>query len=204
MYKIGITGSIGTGKTTIANIFALFKIPIFDADREIKNILKKKEIKQKLKNIWPLIVKKDQIDKLKLREIIFSNNTEKNKLEKLLYPYLEIELKIFEAANDKKNILVYDVPLIYETKTEKRYDKILLAHCNKEIQRERVLTRDNISISLFEKILASQLSFDDKIKFKPQVINTKNKFFVLIKVCLLLIKILIMLKLKNGKKKINT
>ena len=52
MYKIGITGSIGTGKTTIANIFALFKIPIFDADREIKNILKK-EIKQKLKNIWP-------------------------------------------------------------------------------------------------------------------------------------------------------
>ena len=102
MYKIGITGSIGTGKTTIANIFALFKIPIFDADREIKNILKKKEIKQKLKNIWPLIVKKGQIDKLKLREIIFSNNTEKNKLEKLLYPYLEIELKSFEAANDKK------------------------------------------------------------------------------------------------------
>ena len=204
MYKIGITGSIGTGKTTIANIFALFKIPIFDADREIKNILKKKEIKQKLKNIWPLIVKKDQIDKLKLREIIFSNKTEKNKLEKLLYPYLEIELKIFEAANDKKNILVYDVPLIYETKTDKRYDKILLAHCNKEIQRERVLTRDNISVSLFEKILASQLSFDDKIKFKPQVINTKNKFFILIKVCLLLIKILIRLKLKNGKKKINT
>ena len=204
MYKIGITGSIGTGKTTIANIFALFKIPIFDADREIKNILKKKEIKQKLKNIWPLIVKKDQIDKLKLREIIFSNNTEKNKLEKLLYPYLEIELKIFEAANDKKNILVYDVPLIYETKTDKRYDKILLAHCNKEIQRERVLTRDNISVSLFEKILASQLSFDDKIKFKPQVINTKNKFFIFIKVCLLLIKILIRLKLKNGKKKINT
>mgnify|MGYP001190999520 FL=1 len=204
MYKIGITGSIGTGKTTIANIFALFKIPIFDADQEIKNILKKKEIKQKLKNIWPLIVKKDQIDKLKLREIIFSNNNEKNKLEKLLYPYLEIELKIFEAANDKKNILVYDVPLIYETKTDKRYDKILLAHCNKEIQRERVLTRDNISVSLFEKILASQLSFDDKIKFKPQVINTKNKFFILIKVSLLLIKILIRLKLKNGKKKINT
>ena len=204
MYKIGITGSIGTGKTTIANMFALFKIPIFDADREIKNILKKKEIKQTLKNIWPLIVKKDQIDKLKLREIIFSNNTEKNKLEKLLYPYLEIELKTFEAANDKKKILVYDVPLIYETKTEKRYDKILLAHCNKKIQRERVLNRDNITVSLFEKILASQLSFDDKIKFKPQVINTNNKLYILIKICILLIKILIMLKSKNGKKKINT
>ena len=74
MYKIGITGSIGTGKTTIANIFALFNIPIFDADREIKIILRKKEIKQKLKKIWPLIIKRDRIDKLKLREIIFSNN----------------------------------------------------------------------------------------------------------------------------------
>ena len=204
MYKIGITGSIGTGKTTIANIFALFNIPIFDADLEIKKILRKKEIKQKLKNIWPLIIKKDQIDKLKLRKIIFSNSIEKKKLEKLLYPYLEIEFKMFETLNYKKNILVYDVPLIYETKTEKRYDKILLAHCDKKIQRERVLTRDKISNSLFEKILASQLSFDDKIKFKPQVINTSNKLFILIKVCLLLIKIFIRIKLKNGKKKINT
>jgi dephospho-CoA kinase len=83
MYKIGITGSIGTGKTTIANIFALFNIPIFDADLEIKEILRKKEIKQKLKKIWPLIVKKNQIDKLKLRKIIFSNNIEKKSRSQL-------------------------------------------------------------------------------------------------------------------------
>ena len=53
MYKIGITGSIGTGKTTIAKIFALFNIPIFDADREIKIILERKEVIKKLKNIRP-------------------------------------------------------------------------------------------------------------------------------------------------------
>ena len=194
MYKIGITGSIGTGKTTIANIFALFNIPVFDADREIKKILRKDEIKLKLKNIWPLVIKKGHIDKLKLKEMIFSNNIEKKKLEKLLFPYLELELNKFETLNDKENILVYDVPLIYETRTEKRYNRILLAHCNKNVQRDRVLARDKISISLFEKILASQLSFDEKIKFKPQVINTENKLFILIKVCLLLIKISIRLK----------
>ena len=118
----------------------------------------------------------------------------KKKLEKLLFPYLELELNKFETLNDKENILVYDVPLIYETRTEKRYNRILLAHCNKNVQRDRVLARDKISISLFEKILASQLSFDEKIKFKPQVINTENKLFILIKVCLLLIKISIRLK----------
>ncbi len=204
MYKIGITGSIGTGKTTIANIFALFRIPIFDADHEIKKILRKEDIKQKLKNIWPSVIKKKHIDKLKLRTIIFSNNCEKKKLEKLLYPYLEIELKKFEKINYKKNILVYDVPLIYETKSEKKYDLIILAHCNIKLQRARVLNRDKISDSLFEKIVSSQLSFNDKIKFKPQVINTNYKFLILIKVCLLLITTIIRLREKNGKKEVNT
>ena len=204
MYKIGITGSIGTGKTTIANIFALFKIPIFDADLEIKKILEKKEIKTKLKSIWPLVIKKNFIDKVKLRSIIFSNNSEKKKLEKLLYPYLEIELKKFENINYKEKILVYDVPLIYETKSEKKYDLIILAHCNINLQKTRVLNRDKISKALFEKIVASQLSFNDKIKFKPRVIKTNYKFFVLIKVCLLLITTLIKLSAKNGKEKINT
>ena len=128
----------------------------------------------------------------------------KKKLEKLLYPYLEIELKKFETVNFKENILVYDVPLIYETRTEKKYDKILLAHCNRDIQKKRVISRDKISGSLFEKILASQLSFNDKIKFKPQVINTNNKLFILVKICLLLMITLIRLKSKNGKKKTYT
>ena len=204
MYKIGITGSIGTGKTTIANIFGLFNIPIFDADREIKKILKKKEIKQKLKDKWPLIVKKDYIDKLKLREIIFSNEIEKKKLENILYPYLQIESKKFETDNYKKNVLVYDVPLIYETKSENKYDLIILANCSRKVQKERVLKRDKIPVSLFEKIVASQLSFNDKIKFRPKVINTKYKFFIYIKVCLLLTVTLIKLRSKDGKKKINT
>ena len=168
MYKIGITGSIGTGKTTIASIFSLFNIPIFNADQEIKKILKKRIIIKELKNIWPSIITKYHIDKLKLKNIIFSNNNEKKKLEKLLYPYLEIELKKFERTNYKERLLVYDIPLIYETKSEKKYDKILLAHCDIRVQRKRVITRDKISISLFEKIIASQLSFKEKMKFKPE------------------------------------
>ena len=93
MYKIGITGSIGTGKSTIAKMFALFKVPVFDADKEIKKILDNREVIQKLNILFPDIVKKDNIDKVKLKTIIFSNKNEKKKLEDLLYPYLETKKK---------------------------------------------------------------------------------------------------------------
>ena len=164
MYKIGITGSIGTGKTSIANMFALFNIPIFDADKEIRKILSKKKIKEKIKNIWPVIVNDNYIDKPKLRSIIFSHKKEKKKLEDLLYPYLKVEKERFENKNHKKKILVYDVPLIYETKSENNYNLILLAYCNPELQKKRVLVRDKISYSLYEIIVKSQLSFNDKKK----------------------------------------
>ncbi len=206
MYKIGITGSIGTGKTTIANMFALFNIPIFDADYEIKKILTREKIKKKIKDTWPIVSKEDDIDKHKLRTIIFSNKNEKKKLERLLYPYLKIEQKKFEIINFKKQLLIYDVPLIYETKSEKKYDLILLAHCSEKLQRKRVLARDKISNSLFENIIGSQLSYNQKIKFKPKIINTNNfKLFILIKILLLIIKILFRLKIRNDtRKKVNT
>ena len=206
MYKIGITGSIGTGKTTIACMFAKFNIPIFDADKEIKKILTKKDIKEKLKNIWPEILKTNNINKQKLKSIIFSDQNEKRKLEEILFPYLKIELNKFENLNNNKKILVYDVPLIYETKSEKNYDLILLASCNNILQKKRVLARDKISNSLFESIVRSQLSFKEKIKFKPKIINTNNsKLFILIRVFLLIIKILIKLKIEDEtRKKINT
>ena len=125
-------------------------------------------------------------------------------MEKLLYPYLEKELIKFENTNKKKTILVYDVPLIYETKSEKKYDIILLAHCDENVQKRRVLTRDKISSSLFEKIVASQLTFDEKIKFNPYLINTNYKLIIYINVFLLLSRILITLRSKDEKKKINT
>ena len=206
MYKIGITGSIGTGKTTIASMFAKLNISVFDADNEIKKILTKKEVKKKLKDLWPKIVKVNNIDKHRLRSIIFSDKKEKKKLEELLYPYLKIEQKKFENLNYNKKILVYDVPLIYETKSEKHYDLILLANCSKLLQKRRVLDRDKISNTLFESIVESQLSFREKIKFKPQIINTNNfKLFIFVKVLILIIKILIRLQIKDEtRKKVST
>ena len=198
MYKIGITGSIGTGKTTIAKMFSLLNIPIFDADKEIKKIFKYQKVKKEIIDNWPKIIKNNKIDKLKLKSIIFSNKNEKKKLETILYPYLEVRKNKFENDNANNHVLVYDVPLIYETKSNKNYDLILLANCDANIQKKRVLNRDQISETLFEKIVNSQLSFKEKIKFKPKIINTNNyKIFILLKVVLIFTKIILRQKIKK-------
>ena len=202
MYKIGITGSIGTGKTTIANIFAFFDIPIFDADKEIKKLFKEKKLNERVKKIWPKATKKGHVDKLRLKKIIFSDRREKKRLEKLLYPCLQIEKNKFEETNRNKRIVAYDVPLIYETKSEKNYDLILLTYCDPELQKKRVLNRDRISISLYKKIVKSQLSFKEKKIFRPEIINTNNsKKIIFIIIVLLLTKILIKLRIRKWKKK---
>ena len=201
MYKIGITGSIGTGKSTVANMLSSLSIPIFDADKEIKKILKRQEIKNQIKEQWPRIIKKNVINKLELRSIIFSNKNEKKKLEMLLYPHLEIEKKKFEKINKKRKILAYDVPLIYETDSQNKYDLILLTNCDEMLQKKRVLKRDKISNALFLKIVKSQLTFNEKMKFKPKVVNTNNfKLFIFIEMIILLFKILIIPKAKIWKK----
>ena len=193
--KNRITGSIGTGKTTTANLFGCLTYPYLMQIKKSKLYLTKK-ITEELKNRWPDVDGKQS--KKKLKSIIFTNRKEKKHLEKLLYPYLEIERKKFEKFNNTSSILVYDVPLIYETKSENNYDLILLTNCDVNLQRKRVLKRDKISNVLFEKIIKSQLSFKEKVKFKPKVINTNNiKIFTLFKIIVLLIRIQIMLKVTN-------
>ena len=201
MYKIGITGSIGTGKTSVANMFVFFNIPIFDADKEVKKLLSEKQVKIKLGNIWPNVTNNEHIDKHKLKEIIFSDKKEKKKLECLLYPYLQLEKDKFESINHWKQILAYDVPLIYETKSERNYDLIILTYCDPKLQKKRVLNRDKISGLLYKKIIKSQLSFEEKTKFNPVIIDTSDsKPIIFIKIVLLLTKISIRLRIGKWKK----
>ena len=105
MYKIGITGSIGTGKSTVANMFALFKIPVFDADKEIRKILNNKEVLQKLSLIFPKIIKKNNIDKRKLKTVIFTNKNEKKKNRESIVPLFRNRKKqVFTYKSKQKNL----------------------------------------------------------------------------------------------------
>ena len=190
MVRIGITGSIAMGKSTIAKIFTYFGIPVHDSDLEVRELISKnKNVMKKIEKNWPEVFNKEKIiNKLKLRKIIFSKNKEKLKLEKILHPLVKKKQVEFKKKYDKHKFLAFDIPLLYETRQEKDFDYIFLANCSKETQIKRAMKRENLDINTFNRINSSQLCVEEKISYKPIIINTEHsKIFVFLNILLKLI-----------------
>ena len=199
MIIIGITGSIGMGKTTIALMLKSFGIPIHDADRVVKKLLDDDFMINDIKKKWPTCVvynkKKIKVNKEELSKIIFDNSKEKQKLENLIHPYVIKDRNNFIRINKNKKIIGFDVPLLYETRTDKICNYIFLASASEEIQKKRVLKRTNMNIEKFNKINNNQLSNFEKKKKKPIIIPTGyGKIITFISVILNLLRIIIKTK----------
>tara|TARA_B100000963_G_C22440333_1_gene586265 strand:- start:249 stop:851 length:603 start_codon:yes stop_codon:yes gene_type:complete len=196
MVIIGITGSIGMGKTTVSNMFRILRIPVFDSDKKVKEILEKNEkIIKKISKIWPEAVsshqKQKKINKVVLSNKIFKNEAERTKLERIIHPLIKKERTIFLENTKKFNIVGLDIPLLYETGMEKKCDYVLLVNTTKKIQKKRVLMRPNMTEVKFQLINNSQWSFEKKAKRKPFIINTsfgKVVTFIIVLFYLLVIR----------------
>ena len=177
MIKIGITGSIGMGKTTVSNMLRFLNIPVFDSDQQVGEILEKNcNIIQKISKIWPdtiLIHKKQKkINKVSLGNKIFNNKEERIKLEKLIHPLVKKERNNFLENSKKFYFVGLDIPLLYETGMNKNCDYVFLVNTSRKIQKRRVLKRPNMTEEKFELINSTQWTLEKKIKEKPIVIST--------------------------------
>jgi len=178
MVVIGITGSIGMGKTTVSNMLKILKIPVFDSDKKVKEILEKNQkVRKKIAEIWPDTISgndnQEKIDKVALSNKIFKSNSAKLKLESIIHPIVRKERTLFLKKFNEHNTVGLDVPLLYETGTDKKCDYIFLVNTTKNIQKKRVLMRPNMTEEKFELINGSQWSFKKKtINGKPFVIST--------------------------------
>ena len=177
MILIGITGIIGSGKTLALNFFREKKITVFSADEEVKKILEKKIVKEKIYKKFPSVFSRKKIDKNKLALIVFSDKKKLNFLEKIIHPLVKQKKKNFLNKNKKKKIIVMEIPIIFEKKSKKNYDCIILMNTNKKIQHQRVMKRKNMTPQLLKKIMANQIA-NKKKKYADYIINnngTKNK-----------------------------
>ena len=159
MRIIGITGSVGMGKTEAGKCFIKNNIDVFDCDKVIATFYNKKDTIVEIKKKFPSTISNNKVDKNALTNIVFSDKSKLKILEGLLYKKLKTEQSFWlrKKIREKKNLLVFDVPLLFEKDNKKKYDLVVVLSCNKALQRIRVLKRHGWNEDRYKKTLKEQI-----------------------------------------------
>ena len=163
MLHVGLTGGIASGKSTVAELFAEFNVPIIDSDVLAREVVEPGTpgLQALQQHFGDKILGTDgTLDRAGLRQIVFNNNAERKFVEDTLHP--EIRKRSDELAQQHAQAghlyCLFDVPLLVETGQYDRYDRILVVDVSEEIQATRVIARDNVSHEEAMKIIHSQAS----------------------------------------------
>jgi len=175
--KVGLTGIFGSGKTTVASIFKKYGFDVISCDDIVAELLEKNEIKKKLVKIFGNgVVKSGKVDKKKIAEVIFNNQEKKEKLENLIHPlvFKKIDEEIKENIDriKKKGIIVIEIPLLFETKSEKKFDYIIVVSASVDIIKSRL--REKFDDREIELRWENQLSLEFKEKNADYIINNSG------------------------------
>ena len=172
---LGLTGGIASGKSTVSNIFKKYGIYIVDADKIAKELGNRKDVIDEIgKKISKTVIDENGIvDRAKLKEIVFSDKSKLEILNKIYHPKIREEFKKIKLNSSKNDIIIFDVPLLFETGMYTLCDKKILVYVNEDIQIERLIARDGITKELAKKIIDSQMSLNEK-KSKSNILIENN------------------------------
>jgi len=186
---IGITGSFGSGKTTVANMFGKYGFRVVNVDKLYHNIYNKNQIlKNKIKKEF------GTLDRNKIKNIVFNDSNKLKKLSNITHPIIIKEIKkeisaIIKKYNKKNTIInknnnkklkngnkinvkvIIDVPLLFEAKIQYLFDKIIVVKCDKKTQIKRILKKDKYSRKEINNIINSQMPLNEKIKKADFVVD---------------------------------
>ena len=176
MIKIGVTGSIASGKTTVARILSGTKYPLFDADKEVNKIYQQESFKRKICKKFKFKDKKNI--KNKIKKILSNNKKTIIDLEKIIHPLVRKEIRKFSKKNKNKKMVIFEIPLLIESKLMKNYDKIIFVNARKNLRKRRFAKKKK-NIRIFNYLDKKQLSPVKKIKFCDYVINNNSSLNIL-------------------------
>lgn len=163
---IGLTGGIASGKSTVSNFFKELGVEIVDADLVAKEISEKKESVERIRDIFgnDIVNTEGKVIRERLRERVFRDRTLLEKLNGIIHPQVIEYFQRKKIENNDNEIMIFDIPLLYETNMDKLCDKVIVVGLEKEKQIERVILRDGSSRELAQKIISNQMSLEDKMK----------------------------------------
>jgi dephospho-CoA kinase len=175
MRIIGLTGSIGMGKSTTMQLFAEQGVPVYDADAAVHAVYAGAAVPV-VEAAFPGTTADGKVDRQKLSAKVLGNPEALKKLEQIVHPMLGAHRQQFLADAEKSGapIAVLDVPLLFETGGEKRVDAVVVVSAPAEMQRARVLARENMTQEKLDAILARQTPDAEKRRRADFVVDTSS------------------------------
>lgn len=177
MIALGLTGSIGMGKTTVAAMFAEEGVPVFDADAAVHRLQGPEgALVAEIEAHFPGTTGPEGVNRGTLAERVLGEPEALRRLEALVHPAVAREREAFLAQHAEGPLVVLDIPLLFEAGGWDKVDKIAVVSAAADVQRERVLARPGMTVEKFERILARQMSDSAKRARADFVIPTDCDF----------------------------
>ena len=176
MIVLGLTGSIGMGKSTTAKFFKQKGIPVYDADETVHQLYQDESVIKRITAVFDDCLTDNHIDRAKISRQIVQDPAKLVALEKIIHPLVREKENAFVAAHRKNGdkLVVLDIPLLFETGGLQRVDKIAVVSAPMEIQRQRVLQRDGWTEEKFQAVLARQIPDSEKRMRADFIIDTSK------------------------------
>lgn len=172
MLKIGLTGGIASGKSTVSELFEKHGIPVIDADQVAHDLVKpgRPALQAIVAEFGKNILKADgSLDRRKLRELVFLVPKARKKLEAILHPLVFTEMERL-AQNCNAPYIIFSVPLLVETESMNRFDRILVVDCPEKQQIQRLRQRDPMPPEIIDQILSAQATRSQRLAVADDVI----------------------------------
>lgn len=177
MFVLGLTGSLGMGKTTTARFFAEEGVPVHDADAVVHRLYEDEAVAA-IEAAFPGTTAAGKVDRDKLAARVLGDDAALKRLEAIVHPLVHAaERRLLAAAEARgEKVAVLDIPLLFETGSDRRVDAVVVVSAPAEVQRARVLARPGMTVAKLEAILAKQMPDAEKRRRADFVVDTSRGF----------------------------
>jgi dephospho-CoA kinase len=173
MIRIALTGSIGMGKSTVAKMFERAGVPVFDADAIVRALQGPGgDLVEKIGAEFPGTVRCGTLDRECLAQIVLADSAKLAALEKIVHPAVREARERFAEEHSAEAALLFEIPLLFETGSEKEFDKIVVVSAPPDVQRDRVLGRTGMTPAKLDSILKRQTPDSEKRARADFVVDT--------------------------------
>lgn len=180
MLTVGLTGGIGSGKSTVAKIFETLGIPVFNSDVEAKKLLLfNNEVKKLVKAKFESAFEGNQLNKAKLAQLVFNDKTALNQLNQIIHPAVKNVFQQWVETNKAAPFVVKEAAILIETELHKTLDKLILVTAPTSLRIQRVVARDGISEQEVIERINNQLSDEKKIPLADFIILNDDETLVI-------------------------